>query len=66
MKILFLIFLNLRFLNLLNETDWSNIYEINTANDSFLKRFSDCYEIEFLKTEIKTKRKNLLSPWITK
>ena len=36
------------------------------AYDSFLSKFTDLYDIAFLRKEAKIKTKNLISPWITK
>ena len=53
----------------LNLTDWSIILETDDPNLSytaFLKRFLKIYEESFPLKTIKIKRKQLLSPWITK
>ena len=55
------------FKNILANKTWEYIKEVDNPNEAyskFLYEFSSLYEEAFLKSEIKIKQKNLISPWI--
>ena len=57
------------FKNMIENTNWDEVYQIHYANkayDKFLKIFTKIYDKAFPVCKIRIKTKSLLSPWITK
>ena len=58
-----------QFKETLSTTDWSPVISLenpNHAYDNFLKMFKNAYDTHFPLKTIEIKRKDFLSPWITK